>query len=233
VPYLARYIFICGIPEGDLAKHIIARCQYFGYTSLKHDDNILYAQFLYKATKYPRATLTDKFPYHHEATPDGIGAWMSHKEINTLMEEGKDKIYLEIGTYDGFSAHMMAKVAKKVICIDPYDTAPGRLGQVMRNTIYPNIEKLVNITEYSQCAEWIFKDNLVDVLVIDGDHHVEAVKRDYAMYRRLVKVGGIIAFHDYGNFPTVGFAVDNCVKVDEYYKSVETLVLFKKTDKSL
>jgi hypothetical protein len=35
-----------------------------------------------------------------------------------------------------------------------------------------------------------------DVLFIDGDHSYEGIKKDYEMYRGLVRKGGIIAFHD-------------------------------------
>lgn len=231
-PFLCRFLFLGNLEAGTEANTIIKRLKELGYTSLRHDNGILYAQFLYRTTKYPRSGSSDRFPYHHEDTPVEIAAWISHKEINLLMDEGKDKIYMEIGTFDGFSAFMMSKAARRVICIDPFDTAPGRLGQVMKNTVRPNIHKLVNITGFSQDVNWIFPDGLLDILLIDGDHHYQAVKRDYYLYRRIVKVGGIIAFHDYGVFPTVGLAVDEIVQ-DTHYKSIDTLVLFKKTDQEL
>lgn len=36
----------------------------------------------------------------------------------------------------------------------------------------------------------------VDLLFIDGDHKYESVKRDYKTYRKLVRPGGYVAFHD-------------------------------------
>jgi cephalosporin hydroxylase len=36
----------------------------------------------------------------------------------------------------------------------------------------------------------------LDLLFIDGDHHYEAVKADFEAYWRLVRPGGIVAFHD-------------------------------------
>jgi len=36
----------------------------------------------------------------------------------------------------------------------------------------------------------------VDFLFIDGDHSFEAVSMDYSIYAPLVRVGGIVAFHD-------------------------------------
>jgi hypothetical protein len=229
-PFLCRFVFIYGIPT-DLQDNslVINHLKNLGYTLMEHDGDVIYVQYLYRTTKYPHFPLTDKFPYQHPDVPKGVMAWMSKAEINALMEEGKGKTYLEIGTFDGFSANMMVKVVDRMIIVDPYDTAPGRLGQVMKNTIYPNIDKIVNITGFSQNSSWIFKPELIDVLLIDGDHHSTAVKRDYFLYRPLVKNGGIIAFHDYGNFPTVGHGVDHNV-FDPHYKSVETLCMFKKDD---
>ena len=51
-----------------------------------------------------------------------------------------------------------------------------------------------------------FDGALVDVMLIDGDHEYEGVKRDFEMYRGLVRSGGVIAFHDIvpGSTRTVG-----------------------------
>lgn len=38
--------------------------------------------------------------------------------------------------------------------------------------------------------------DLLDVLFIDGDHSDEGVRRDFAMYRPLVRPGGVVVFHD-------------------------------------
>jgi cephalosporin hydroxylase len=37
---------------------------------------------------------------------------------------------------------------------------------------------------------------LLDLLFIDGDHSYSGVKTDFEMYRRLVRAGGLIGFHD-------------------------------------
>ena len=37
---------------------------------------------------------------------------------------------------------------------------------------------------------------LVDFMFIDGDHTYDGVKKDFEMYKHLVKPGGWVAFHD-------------------------------------
>ncbi|MCS7180690.1 MAG: class I SAM-dependent methyltransferase, partial [bacterium] len=55
--------------------------------------------------------------------------------------------------------------------------------------------------------------NQVDVLFIDGDHSYESVKNDYFIYRKLVKKGGIIAFHDsFCTLEEIGFGVNRFLK---------------------
>jgi predicted O-methyltransferase YrrM len=41
----------------------------------------------------------------------------------------------------------------------------------------------------------------LDVLFIDGDHSYEGARRDFEDYGRLVRPGGIIAFHDIADHP--------------------------------
>jgi hypothetical protein len=38
--------------------------------------------------------------------------------------------------------------------------------------------------------------NPVDVLVVDGDHHLEGIMQDLRMYGPLVRPGGLILMHD-------------------------------------
>jgi predicted O-methyltransferase YrrM len=47
-------------------------------------------------------------------------------------------------------------------------------------------------------VENLFENQLIDFLFIDGDHTYRGVKTDFEMYGRLVRPGGIIAFHDIG-----------------------------------
>lgn len=44
--------------------------------------------------------------------------------------------------------------------------------------------------------EKLLAGRAIDFLFIDGDHRYEGVKKDFALYRPLVRPGGLIAFHD-------------------------------------
>ena len=42
----------------------------------------------------------------------------------------------------------------------------------------------------------ILRGRKIDFLFIDGDHTYQGVKKDFTIYKEMVKKGGIIAFHD-------------------------------------
>lgn len=42
---------------------------------------------------------------------------------------------------------------------------------------------------------------MFEILLIDGDHRYECAKRDYELYSRLVRKGGVILFHDIADTP--------------------------------
>lgn len=46
-----------------------------------------------------------------------------------------------------------------------------------------------------------FKFERVDFLFIDGDHTFEGAKKDFEMYKSLVREGGVIGFHDIMRLP--------------------------------
>jgi len=50
--------------------------------------------------------------------------------------------------------------------------------------------------EIANRVSQILKQDRVDSLFIDGDHTYEGVERDFEMYGKLVRRGGIIGFHD-------------------------------------
>ena len=47
-----------------------------------------------------------------------------------------------------------------------------------------------------QSVKTLMGEDKLDLLFIDGNHHYGAVKKDYNMYREMVKDGGLIGFHD-------------------------------------
>lgn len=135
---------------------------------------------------------------------------------------------LEVGTLFGCSVGAIYDVCVgnfkdiHLTVIDPFE---GYYGQpldpstgisVTRKIFESNMRRLaIPESEYSVIQGWSYEEDVVkraservyDLLIIDGDHTYEGVKRDYRLFRPMVRVGGYIVFDDYQSvFPgIVGF----------------------------
>lgn len=126
------------------------------------------------------------------------------------------KNVLEIGTFLGGTFYIMCKLsnpAGKKISIDCPDViAPG--SEIVKQR-YNEIDKyLINfannvviIRDNSKSDECIRKlekelqSESLDFIFIDGDHTYDGVKSDFLSYKKYLKDGGYIAFHDI-DFPS-------------------------------
>ena len=128
-------------------------------------------------------------------------------EISQLMKiltKLAPKTVLEIGTLKGGTLYLWTKAASPnatIISIDLPGSYPKRKISFYKSfgsasqKIY-----LLRADSHSETTlhrvERILRGRKVDFLFIDGDHSYEGVKNDFQMYAKLVKSGGIVAFHD-------------------------------------
>ncbi len=110
---------------------------------------------------------------------------LTEANTTTLRFLATNMRVLEIGTAYGYSTVAMASVAKKVVTIDPHQTHA--------------VEDRVDI-KVGTSQEWCPQLELesFDLAFIDGDHTGPGVWHDVKWAQRLVKKGGYIACHDYG-----------------------------------
>jgi predicted O-methyltransferase YrrM len=134
------------------------------------------------------------------------------EEITCLLQiikKTKPKQLLEIGTADGGTLFLFAKVANSNATIISVDLPGGRFGGGYPQSIIPFYESFasktqkVNLIRHDshdrKTLDLIvkqLKNQKLDFIFIDGDHTYDGVKKDFNLYRPLVRTGGIIAFHD-------------------------------------
>ena len=142
--------------------------------------------------------------------PQRVGFFLHLQDlINDYLVGKSDLVGIEIGSYAGESASMFLKsnAFKKLYCIDPWLMGYDPLDPSADKTVYeaeihfdykhflnPIVKKL---KMFSEDAVSLFEDESIDFIYIDGCHTYEAVKRDLNNYFPKIKIGGIIAGHDY------------------------------------
>lgn len=118
--------------------------------------------------------------------------------------------FVELGSYKGRSSAFMAvEIANsnkdiKFDCIDLW--LPNLMyGDLDFVTFKQNMSTLVlyhnPIKMEMNAASKFYEDNSLDMVFIDADHSYEAVKNDIAMWLPKVKIGGMLAGHDFAHEP--------------------------------
>lgn len=140
-----------------------------------------------------------KAPYYVK-----ISRW---KQLPYLLAEMDIKVGAEIGTEQGAYADcLLTKIPSlKLYCIDCWESYP-EYRENMQAKIDVYEQKTRNrlagknceiIKKYSMDAVNDFDDNSLDFVYIDGNHEFQQVTNDIAEWSKKVKVGGIIAGHDF------------------------------------
>lgn len=116
---------------------------------------------------------------------------------------------LEIGTASGGTMFLFSRIASQDATIISIDLPKGPFGggypewkiPLFKSFALPHqrihlIRSNSHKEETLEKTKSILGDKKLDLLFIDGDHTYEGVKKDFKMYSPLVKIGGIVAFHD-------------------------------------
>ncbi len=139
-------------------------------------------------------------------TPDDEGALL----MLASEMSGKDKIFIEIGSWKGHSASILGMVMKrdggKVFCIDHWQGSPGLPHHTREkdcfNVFRSNMKDLElddivhPLIMDSAIAAKILGDEVADMIFIDADHRYDSAKQDIDLWWPKVKPGGILCGHD-------------------------------------
>lgn len=138
----------------------------------------------------------------------------SKEELKFLQEcVGKltrGSVVVEIGSHRGRSAIAMGKIAKDrgvlVYAVDPHlpftgingrEFGPADLDYMYGALVEHGVgESVFIVSLQSNKAAMAWDDSSVDLLFLDGDHSVAAVRADVSAWSEKIRPGGLIAFHD-------------------------------------
>lgn len=164
-----------------------------------------------------------------------VRGWQTEAERMALRRWAFGLQVLEIGAFEGLSTLQMAMTATHVTTIDTFD-GRGTVHQATDTaaTFLANVKatglghKILPIRgESAKVMEKL--EQVFDLIYIDGSHDYESVKADVDGARKILKPGGLLAFHDYDqNHPGVQRVVDS-LREDGFYcvDQANTAVLLK------
>jgi predicted O-methyltransferase YrrM len=155
-----------------------------------------------------------------------------------MLARRRPRVVVEIGTYRGGSLYAFCRVAHAEAALVSVDLPGGLFGggytgeqlQTMRGYRQPT-QTLHFLTGDSQAVATrdtvvaLLAGRPIDFLMIDGDHRLEGVRRDFELYAPLVRSGGLIAFHDILPHPQVPLCQVDAVwrELKRRYEHVELL----------
>jgi len=128
--------------------------------------------------------------------------------INYIGDDVRKMNLIEIGSYAGESTIIFSKYFKTVLSVDPYlndydknDPACKYMDfngvyEIFKNNI-KDINNITHIRKKSDDAINDIKNDMFDIVYIDGLHTYDQVLKDINNYRPIIKEGGYISGHDY------------------------------------
>jgi hypothetical protein len=144
-----------------------------------------------------------------------------------LEQVGEINTAIEIGTFQGVSAAIIAEYAKKVYTIDIEE-------HILTHQIWSFLDvKNINFylaptreDEKSYCAS-VFKKEKVDFVFIDGEHFNDGINKDFDMVKKCKN----ILIHDHNSdFPEVVEFCKGITGYDKYYGGDFCLLIKKKKE---
>jgi SAM-dependent methyltransferase len=179
--------------------------------------------------------------FYHNIGEDWFSYPQLYKRIVDNLQDGAHIV--EVGSWKGRSAAFMSVEiinSNKNIKFDCVDTWKGsiehttydviteeKLYDVFLSNIEP-VKHIINpIRMTSIESSKSYEDNSLDFVFIDASHEYEDVKADILAWLPKVKIGGILAGHDYNTFEGVNRAVDEIFRINDLEIS-EYCYIYKK-----
>jgi cephalosporin hydroxylase len=130
-------------------------------------------------------------------------------EFLKILHKMELKRIIEIGTAKGGMIFLFSKIVSRDAKIISIDLPKGPFGggysflRILLYKLFIEKDKKIYFLRMNshdektlKKVEKILNGKKVDLLFIDGDHTYDGVKKDFEMYKKFVKKGGFIVFHD-------------------------------------
>ena len=136
-----------------------------------------------------------------------IETFSTNEEMLALAALAVDRTVLEMGSYKGASAIVMAQAGARMVHAVDWHQGDGHLG--VRDTLcemWRHLERqgvrdqvVLHVGRFQDILP-LFRPGSFDLALVDGCHEYEAIARDLELVVPLVRSGGWLACHDYGRW---------------------------------
>jgi len=197
-----------------------AKCiKEFGITRFFEDDEIQIKEILKENPNvqivWCNHNLSEKENMKHTfeeeilMRPKGTNLYNGFVDLCEKLKRNNVQKIIEIGSFKGESIAIMKEIMPNaiIISIDPYHTQDD-VNDGLQNRDLSSVEKefqksissltgIIKVPFKSEDIHWLFQDESVDAIYIDGLHTKEQVELDIKLYQEKVKKGGFICGHDW------------------------------------
>lgn len=139
-----------------------------------------------------------------------ISTSLTQAETDELRRLAEGADVLEIGSAYGYSTVVIGQVANSVVAVDPHQEL-NSFGTLLDNLAAYGVTSRC-VVEMRRADSWTVLPQLraegrtFDLVWIDGDHSAHTVAHDVGLGRLLLREGGTLACHDYGEDTCPGVA---------------------------
>ena len=126
-------------------------------------------------------------------------------EAHALAELAAGKRVLEVGSYRGFGAVLMAQAgATRVFAVDWHRGDPDLGARDTLCSWWTNVrrhgveDQVVGLVGRSEVVLPMLRERSFELAFVDGYHGLDQVREDCRNVLPLMATGGVVAFHDYG-----------------------------------
>ncbi len=135
----------------------------------------------------------------------GVHGWLLPVEATALAYLARGGTVLEVGSYEGLSTLCLAQEAKKIVCVDSFQSTGTPGTKKTLDAFQANLERYgmrgkveIRVGFNQVILPQLLREGYAfDGAFLDSSHDGESVRRDLEMILPLVKSGGWLAFHDY------------------------------------
>lgn len=122
---------------------------------------------------------------------------------------------VEIGTFMGVTAAELAKALPQdavLFCVDPYFDGQAIQSIAVRHLARQGQAGKVRMLQSTAKDVLGHLPEQVDFIFVDGDHSFEGLGEDWEVVRRILRPGGIAAFHDVNPQPDIRPSCEGAIR---------------------